>query len=297
MRFDRLTLAASAGAILVAVPAAATPAAAAPAVPRFDHVVVVMFENTDYSTVKGSSNAPYLNSLASQGALFTGSFALTHPSQPNYVGLFSGSTQGIDGDKCRSGDLTRGNLGQQLLDAGLSFKGYSENLPSAGSTTCSSGRYARKHAPWTNFPTVKGAAYNVPFTQFPSDFGKLPTIAFVTPNMCNDMHDCSLKTGDGWLKSNLDSYVQWAKTHNSLLIATFDEDDRSSSVNQIYTVFAGANVKAGYQSGTQINHYTVLRTLEDMYGLSPLGGAANKSAVTDVWARPGAAEDETPTTG
>ncbi|MCS0603596.1 putative Ig domain-containing protein [Streptomyces sp. LP11] len=254
----------------------------ASAVPQFDHVVVVMFENKNYSTIKGGSSAPYLNSLATQGTLFTNAFGITHPSQPNYISLFSGSQQGVSNDDCVTSQFKTGNLGQQLLNAGRTFKGYSEGLPSAGYTGCSSGNYRSKHAPWVDFPTVSGSAYNVPYSTFPSDYGKLPTVSFVIPDMCNDMHDCSVGTGDGWIKKNLDGYAQWAKTHNSLLLATFDEDN-FTSVNQIYTVAVGAHVKAGYQSGTQIDHFNVLRTIEDMYGLTPLGNAANKSPITDAW--------------
>ncbi|MEU1387919.1 MULTISPECIES: alkaline phosphatase family protein [unclassified Nonomuraea] len=250
-------------------------------VPQFDHVVVVMFENKNYSTIKGGSSAPYLNSLASQGTLFTSSFGITHPSQPNYIALFSGSQQGVTNDDCPK-SLSGGNLGQQLLNAGRTFKAYSEGLPSAGYIGCSSGKYRRKHAPWADFPTVSGSAYHVAYSAFPTDYSKLPTVSFVIPDMCNDMHDCSVGTGDSWTKDKLDGYAQWAKTHNSLLIATFDEDN-FTSVNQIYTVFAGAHVKAGYQSGTQINHYNVLRTIEDMYGLPALGNAAGKSPITDAW--------------
>ncbi|WP_327350484.1 alkaline phosphatase family protein [Streptomyces sp. NBC_01304] len=254
---------------------------AAATVPVYDHVVVVIFENTNYSTIKGSTNAPYLNSLAAQGTLFTNSFGVTHPSQPNYLALFSGTQQGVTSDSCPK-NFTTGNLGQQLLDKSKTFAAYSEDLPSAGYTGCSSGDYVRKHAPWADFPTVGGAAYHLPFSGFPSDYSKLPTVSFVVPDMCNDMHDCSTKTGDTWLKNNLDAYAQWAKTHNSLLIQTFDEDN-FTSVNQIYTTFVGAHVKAGHQSSEQINHYGILRTLEDMYGLPALGNAASASPVADAW--------------
>lgn len=276
----------AAGTLAAASPPAHRPATAgavpaASALPTFDHVVIVLFENKNYTSIKGSSSAPYLNSLAGQGTLFTSSFGLTHPSQPNYVGLFSGSMDGINKDDC-AGTLDRGNLGKQLLDAGKSFKGYSEGMPQAGYTGCASGRYARKHAPWVNFPTVRDAAYNVPYSSFPSDYSKLPTVSFAIPDMCNDMHDCDIGSGDSWVKKNLDAYAQWAKTHNSLLITTFDEDN-FTSVNQIHTVFVGEHVKAGHQSSGQINHYTVLRTLEDMYGLPALGGAAGEPAITDAW--------------
>jgi acid phosphatase len=250
------------------------------AVPKYDHVVVALFENKNYPDIASGSKAPYFQKLASQGALFTQSFGVTHPSQPNYIALFSGSQQGVTGDSCPNSFGAKGNLGQQLLDAQLTFKSYAEGLPSTGYTGCKSGNYARKHAPWTNFSNVP-ASLQLPFSQFPSDYGKLPTVSFVIPDMCNDMHDCSINTGDSWTKSHLDSYAQWAKTHNSLLITSFDEDN-FTSVNQIYTSFVGQGVKAG-KYAEKVDHYRILRTLEDMYGLPSLGQAASREAVSDIW--------------
>ncbi|MEV6523003.1 alkaline phosphatase family protein [Longispora sp. NPDC051575] len=256
-------------------------AAAVAAVPRPDHVVVVLFENTDYADVIGNTtDAPYFNSLAGQGASFTQSFGVTHPSQGNYIALFSGSQQGVTDDSCPKNFTNKGNLGSQLIGAGFTFKGYSEGMPSDGYTSCSSGKYVRKHNPWVNFDNVP-AASNLRYSQFPTDYTKLPTVSFVVPDMCNDMHDCSTKTGDTWLKNNLDAYAQWAKTHNSLLIATFDEDN-FGSVNQIATVMVGEKVRPG-QYSQQINHYNVLRTLEDAYGLPALGSAASATPITDIW--------------
>ncbi|TCO53793.1 alkaline phosphatase family protein [Actinocrispum wychmicini] len=253
---------------------------AAASVPQFDHIVLVMFENKKYSSINGSSSAPYFNSLASQGAKFTQSFAITHPSQPNYVALFSGSPQGIVDDTCPANLGSKANLGQQLIGASRTFKGYSEAMPSDGYTGCSSGTYRRKHNSWVDFSNVP-ASSNVRYSTFPSDFTQLPTVAFVTPDMCDDMHDCSIGTGDTWLKAHLDGYAQWAKAHNSLLIVTFDEDS-GTSVNQIFTVFVGASVKVGTYNES-INHYTVLRTIEASYGLPGLGNAASKSPILDVW--------------
>jgi phosphatidylinositol-3-phosphatase len=171
------------------------------------------------------------------------------------------------------------NLGAQLIAGGYSFKGYSESMPSNGYTGCSSGTYRRKHNSWVDFGNVP-AASNLTYASFPSssNFAALPTVAFVTPNMCNDMHDCSIGTGNTWLQGHLDAYAQWAKTHNSLLIVTFDEDN-SLSLNHIYTTFAGAHVKTGTYS-EKITHYTVLRTIEAAYGLSAL---VNAAPITDVW--------------
>lgn len=246
-----------------------------------DHVVVVVMENHSFNDIVGAvAEAPYINGLLSQGASFTSSFAIEHPSEPNYLDLFSGSNQGVTDDSCPH-TFDTANLGSELIAANLTFIGYSEDLP-AVATLCTSGLYARKHNPWVNFSNVP-AESNQAFTAFPTDFSTLPTLAFVVPNLCNDTHDCSIATGDTWLSVNIDAYAQWAKGHNSLLVLTWDEDDRSQS-NQIPTLFVGALVVPG-NYGESIDHFRVLATLETMYGLAPTGNAAGQTPITDVWDR------------
>jgi phosphatidylinositol-3-phosphatase len=202
------------------------------------------------------------------------------PSEPNYLDLFSGSNQGVTNDSCPH-TFSTDNQAAELIGTGLTFGGYSEGLPALGSTVCTSGRYARKHNPWVNFTNVP-AAGNMPFSSFPTDFTQLPTVSWVVPDLCNDMHDCAISVGDSWLQTNLSAYAQWATTHNSLLIVTFDEDD-SLGTNNIATVFYGANVKTGVY-GERIDHFSVLRTMEDMYGTPHAGAAATATPITDVWA-------------
>jgi hypothetical protein len=240
----RLTVLAMTTLGIVSVSAAMTtqPASAANGVPRPDHVVIAIFENKKANSIFGSSQAPYINSLANAGAKFTQSYAIEHPSEPNYLDLFSGSNQGVTDDSCPH-TFSTDNEGAELINAGLSFIGYSEDLPSAGSTVCTSGNYARKHNPWVNFSNVP-ASSNQPFSAFPTDFAQLPTVSWVVPNLCNDMHDCTIATGDAWLQNHLNAYAQWATTHNSLLIVTFDEDDGSGG-NNIATLFYGQAVKQG----------------------------------------------------
>ena len=244
-----------------------------------DHVVIVIEENHAFASIIGSSSAPYINSLAQQGALFTQSFAVEHPSQPNYLDLFSGSNQGVTDDSCPHTFSTE-NLASELAAAGQTFTGFSEDLPAAGSTVCTSGAYAEKHAPWVNFTNVP-ATSNQPFTSFPTDFTNLPTVSIVDPNLNDDMHDGTIAQGDTWLQQHIDSYVQFAQTHNSLLIVTWDEDD-SASGNHIATIFVGPMVKQG-QFAETINHFNVLRTVEDLYGLTHIGGAATATPISDVW--------------
>jgi len=270
-----------------AVLVSASPAArAAGGVPQFSHIVVAVFENHSYAEVLGGSAAPYMQSLANNGARFTQSFAIEHPSEPNYLDLFSGSNQGVTDDSCPH-DFSTDNEAAELISHGFTFGGYSETMPSVGYTGCTFGTsgYARKHNPWVNFDLATNsvpAADNMPFTSFPTtNFASLPTVSWVVPNLCNDMHDCSVGTGDNWAKTNLDAYAQWAKANNSLLIITFDEDD-SSATNNIPTLFYGANVRTG-SYGEHVTHYNVLRTLEDAYGTGYAGASASATPITDVW--------------
>jgi hypothetical protein len=265
---------------VVVVGVGAQQAPAAPAIPKYDHVVVAVFENQNYGSVIGSRSAPTFNQLAAQGALLTRSYGVTHPSQPNYLVLFSGSQQGTTDDTCPINLKGKANLASDLLAHGRTFKGYSESLPSTGYTGCSSGKYVRKHAPWADFNNMPKSV-QVPFSQFPKDFTKLPTVSFVIPNMCSDMHDCSVATGDKWVHNNLMAYAQWAKSHNSLLVLTFDEDN-FTSVNKIPTVLVGQHVKVGHFS-QRTDQYNLLSTLTAMYGLTPISNAAHTPPLTSVF--------------
>lgn len=264
-------------AALLGAALAAHPALAKSKLP--DHVIIVMEENHSYSEIIGSASAPYINQLAQSGASFTNSHAVTHPSQPNYLELFSGSTQGVTDDSCPH-SFSADSEASELIAAGLSFTGYSEGLPSEGSLVCTSGEYARKHVPWTNFTNLP-VTTNEPFTAFPTKLKKLPKVAWVIPNLDDDMHDGTIAQGDTWLKDNLSDYASWAMTHNSLLIVTWDEDDGSQS-NQIPTIFYGPMVRQG-EYGEKITHDNVLATIEAMYGLTPLGNSASASPIKDVW--------------
>src|SRR5712691_1486832 len=176
-------------------------------IPRPDHVVIVIEENKSYKQIIGNMAAQYINRLANEGALFTNSFAVAHPSQPNYLALFSGSTHGVPDDRCPI-FLTGDNLASELRKKGFSFAIYSESMPSIGYEGCFTPNYyyARKHNPAVNWqgknilPEV-----NMPFDIFPSDYTKLPTVLIVVPNQINDMHDGAtlldmIVRGDTWLK-------------------------------------------------------------------------------------------------
>jgi acid phosphatase len=253
-------------------------------VPRPDHVVIVVEENHAFGDIIKSSGPSYINRLAREGALLAASYGVSHPSEPNYLALFSGSTHGVTSDIC-SGAYGTPNLGSELLEAGLTFVGYSESLPYTGFTGCESGHYKRKHNPWVNFTNVP-PSLNQSLTKFPTNFADLPTLCFVVPNQANDMHSGSIGQADAWLRRHLDAYKQWAQTNNSLLVVTWDEDDKSSG-NHIPTIFVGPMVRPGKYC-ERINHYNVLRTLLEMYGLAPMVHATNADPITSCW-MPGSA--------
>jgi acid phosphatase len=287
--------------------------------PVYDHIVIVLEENKDYRQIINNPAAPYINgTLRAQGASFTRMYAEEHHSQGDYFWLFSGSNQNVGfTDKVPTKCSTTSSLGEQLIRAGRSFKGYSEDLPVIGFTETNKGNYVRKHVPWISFcnmPNGKTVAdsSNLRFKQdFPSDYNSLPTVSFVIPNLVNDMHNgsapFSIAAGDLWLKEHLHGYYNWAKDHNSLLIFTFDEsgdaplfggptnpaDTNQDKRNQIATIFAGAHIKPGeYAEGKGINHVSILRTLEAMYKLNKSGaqqplalkaGIADDFVITDVF--------------
>ncbi len=249
-------------------------------VPEPAHTVVVVMENHAYAQIIGSPDAPFINTLARRGALFTRSYAITHPSEPNYLALFSGSTQGIADDGCPY-RFTTPNLAADLIKAGKSFAGYAEDLPGPGSPACSAGDYARKHVPWANFSNVPGSV-SLPFTSFPAPgFARLPTVSFVIPNLCHDMHDCSVAAGDAWLRAHIAGYASWAMSHHSLLVLTWDEDDDSQG-NHITTIFVGQMVRPG-RYAEQVTHYSVLAAIEAAYGLPRDGQAATAAPITGIW--------------
>jgi len=320
-------------------PAAEATALTWPAgLPVYDHVVIVVEENKDYAEIIGQLEAaPYINNvLKAEGANFTQAYGEEHYSQGNYYWLFSGDNQGVGFEDQIPGPGTPGypfetaNLGSQLIERGLSFKGYAESLPAVGSTVDGAVDengakiYARRHVPWISFRNVPNGttvdtSSNLRFEDFPSDYDTLPTVAFVIPNLENDMHNGdpsrSIPAGDRWLRENLDAYYQWAKQNNSLLIVTFDEDndrrgytgltdpfteipggqsckteDRASELedacemrNGVVTIFAGAHIKPGdYAEGKGITHVNILRTLEAMYGLSRAGAQQRHAAAGGI---------------
>lgn len=249
------------------------------------HIVVITMENKSYAAIVGSTNAPYLNGLIHIYSFADDYYAVSHPSLPNYVALIGGSTYGITSD-CTSCTIAASNLVDQLESAGKTWKAYMESMPSP----CfigSAGEYAQKHDPFIYFDDIrnnpKRCGNIVPFTQLDKDLQHItttPNFIWISPNLCNDMHDCSVLTGDTWLSHEV-TLIMSSPTftkQKSLLIITWDEGE-SGQNNQIPTIFVGNAVKKDFVSHTHYSHYALLHTIESLWHLPPLTIAVSQSPV------------------
>ena len=245
------------------------PCSGAKAPKRYDHVVWILFENHSYDRIIGSSSAPYFNRLAGKCGLATNFTALRHPSLPNYIGLTSGSTQGVTDDGSASKHpLNVPSIFSQLPGGGS--RSLQESMPSKCALG-NSGRYAVKHNPEAYYTNVRGDCghYDVPLKS-PTNISARFT--FVTPNLCSDMHDCSVSTGDKWLADFLPPLLASSqyRAGKTAIVVTFDE---GSGANRVVTIVVAPPVHPGARVGTAYTHYSLLRTAEEMLGLGLLGKA------------------------
>ena len=255
-------------------------------IPAFKNVFIVLEENTNYSNVIGNKSMPYINSLASTYGLATQYYSNTHPSIGNYFMLTTG--QIITNNDSYTGTVKVDNVVRHLLTAGKTWKAYEEDLPHAGYTMPDVGNYARRHCPLSYLSDVIGSKTQilnlVPFTEFATDLanGSFPQYSFITPNLCNDAHDCSLATADTWLKTNIDPLVKSSDFQNGgLLIIVFDEsgsDNTHGGGKVAWIAVSPEFSKAGYQSTTLYQHQNTLRLMMEGLGLTTYPGKAKKAS-------------------
>jgi hypothetical protein len=254
--------------------------------PKSSHVVTIVMENKELGDVIGSPDAPYINRVARRYGLATASYGVQHPSLPDYLALTSGGTHGIDSD-CTSCRVAARNIVDQLDAARLSWKAYMEDLPSPCFGGAGSGGYAKKHDPFMYYDDVahdQGRCRRVvPLGRLGGDLrrGRLPTYAFISPNLCNDMHDCPVATGDRFLAHLMPTLLR-AVGPQGYVVLTWDEgtSDRGccggSAGGRIPTIVAGRLVRRGARLRAPLDHYGVLRTIEDTLGLPRLGAARHR---------------------
>ena len=242
-------------------------------------------ENEESSSLIGNSAAPYINGLANSYGLATQYYGVSHPSLPNYLAMTAGSTFGITSD-CTTCWVGATNLADQIEAGGRSWKAYLEGMPSA----CFVGDaypYMQKHNPWIYYNDIRTnaarcSAHVVPFTQLGTDLasGSVPNYVWITPNMCNDMHDCSIATGDSWLRCQVPAILNSAAFRNGgVLFITWDEGSTNAGCctnaagGRIVTLVISPLARTGFQSSVAETHYSLLRTIEDSWNMPRLGGA------------------------
>ena len=247
------------------------------------HVVVVVMENKEDDRVLGSRAAPYLARLARRGGVAANSFGVRHPSLPNYIALISGSTQGITND-CTGCTANAPNLADQLERAHRTWGAYLEGLPAPCARPGSKGRYAKKHDPFAYDDAIAASPARcrrrVPLTRLDADVraDRLPDFAFIAPDLCHDTHDCNVRTGDRFLARLVPGLLSALGPHGVLVI-TYDEGDSDrgccggSHGGRIATVVVGPDVPGGGRMTKPIDHYGVLGTIEDAFGLPRLAAA------------------------
>ena len=255
-------------------------------VPSFSHIVLIAMENRSEGGIIGNLAAPYINSLASSYTYLDHYSAVAHPSLPNYLALTGGDTFGVTAD-CTACYVSARNIADLLPAAGISGSAYMEGMPAPCFKDASSGEYAQKHDPFMYYDDVRNDSARcgsvVPYSQLATDLAanNLPQYAWISPNMCHDMHDCGVAAGDQWLAANVPPLLNSPAftQQSSLLAIVWDEDDGSAG-NRVPLILAGQQVKRGYVSHVPANHYSLLRTIEAAWNLPRL--TANDAAAAPI---------------
>jgi hypothetical protein len=261
-------------------------------------VVVIMMENAEYGEVIGGSAAPYINALARRYALASDSFAITHPSLPNYLALTGGSTHGISSD-CTDCHVSAANIVDQLEAAGISWGAYLEDAPTACFRGAGAGGYAKKHNPFIYYTDIANSPGRcnrlVGFQRLAANLrsGRLPSYVWISPNLCDDGHDCGVGAGDRFLARTVPALLRELGPHG-FLVLTWDEGTSGNGCcgvahgGHVATILAGPDVIRGARQRTPVDHYGVLATIEQAFGVPLLAGAADARAgrLTSLFARP-----------
>lgn len=257
-------------------------------IPDFSHIFIIVMENHEASQIDGSRFAPYLNQLGHDYARAANYYAITHPSLPNYLALTGGDTFGISTD-CNQCYVNADNIASQIEKAGKTWKAYMESMPGP-CNTASASSYVVRHDPfiyYDNIRTNPASCKNVvPLTQFTKDLGanSLPDFVWITPNVCNDMHDCGVIAGDNWLKTWVPKILaSQAWKDNGVLFITFDEGTTRKGCcsyaagGNVYTLVISPLVTPGFVSNNPYDHYSLVKTIETAWNLPLLGKAASDS--------------------
>jgi hypothetical protein len=244
------------------------------AVDRPPPVVIVVMENKNYGQIVGNPDAAYINDdLIPGGTLYTNSHSTADPSLPNYLSLTAGSTRGCSSNLCET-NIPGANLFRQLTDAGVGWRVWASSIPWPCARQ-NSGRYAVRHNPAVYYTNVRPEPCRSRVVDYPAPLpDQLPRFTFIVPNVCQDMHDCSIATGDAWLSRRIPPLLK----RGAIVIMTFDET--AGALTRVVTVVTGPGIEPGARNDHRLTHYGVLAGLEDRFGLWRLRNAK------DAWPLP-----------
>jgi phosphatidylinositol-3-phosphatase len=291
--------AAVAGPAGVALPAAGRLCGRLVSPPAYRHVIWVWMENHSYASIIGSSQAPYISSLAARCGLATNYHNVSHPSLPNYIGATSGlgyKTLARFTSDCSPvpGCVTRA---RSIFGQGESWKAYEESMPAACSRT-DSGEYAVRHNPPPYYTTLRRCSRSdVRYAQLAIDLarGKLPAFSFITPNLIDDMHDGTVADGDRWLARHLPRIFSSREYRDgsTVVFITWDEGEGGTAQRcaanrtdvgcHVATIVISPSTRRGTRSARLFNHYSLLGTAEQLLGLRRLGLASSFPTMTSAF--------------
>jgi hypothetical protein len=264
-------------------------------VPSFNHIYLIVMENHEYGSIVGNSHAPYVNWLIRHYGLATNYRAVTHPSLPNYLALFAGSTFGIHDDGIHN--LTARNLADQLAAHGRSWHVYAQDLPSRCYTgraayggvdlAGAAGWYVRSHEPAISFTDI--SRYFTRCGRITRLAGFSPTAAsfeLIVPNLTNDMHNGTIAQGDAFLRAFVPRITGSSAFATSLLVITWDEGTTNlGGGGHVATIVISRAVKTGFRSSISHTHYSVLRTVEDAWALGCLNHTCTANDLREFFTR------------
>lgn len=243
------------------------------------HFALVVMENREYGDIVGNADFPFTNRLLRSSALATDYHAITHPSLPNYISLLAGDTFGIGSD-CTDCSVRASSLLDQLDAARVGWRAYMEGLPRPCFAGASAGGYAKKHNPFLYFAN-RTCKEVYPYPRLASDLRarRLPSFLWISPNVCDDGHDCSSRTADSFLAGLVPSLVGGLGPRGVLAIA-WDEGTSDAGCcglargGRVPLILTGPGARAGVRIGTPASHYSLLAMIEDRFHLAHLRGAA-----------------------
>jgi phospholipase C len=286
---------------------------------NFQHVFIIMMENTSYSSLIGNSNAPWINSAAVTYGLATNYTGVSHPSQPNYIAATSGSTNGVTNDNDTTIDVP--NIADQIEGSGRTWKAYMQSYALCATPldhACGNQLYERKHNPFISYADIQNnparVANIVDFSQFATDLANnnVPNYSWISPDQCNDMHGragpssdpCNfgnvsglISTGDTFLKNTVGEIMNSpAFNGNSVIFITWDESDFPFSDTSgccdavpggghVVTLTISHSDHSARTSSIAYNHYSMLATIEGGWKLGCLAftcDTANVPTMSDL---------------